>query len=119
MRRATLVLPLIVTCIVLLAACGDSTSSSTATKTATVPSGQLGETDLNCPPPTISGVKLTTLSFLGITCRQAIGYAHSIVRTSKVAGWSCTRRDGSRVSVTCRNDADQNELVHVAWSVTA
>ena len=119
MRRATLVLPLIVACVVLLAACGDSTSSSTATRTATVPTGQLGETDLNCPAPPIGGVTVTTLSFIGITCRQAVGYAHAIVRTGKVSGWTCDRRESSRIDVTCRNDSDPNELVRVAWRVTA
>ena len=120
MRKTAAVLTSILLCAAFLAACGDSGSSTSSTKTATVPDGKLGGTAYQtCTPPRISGTTFQSFSAVGIDCAKATEGLNSVYKTNKWAGWTCRQRvSGRSVSTTCTNDSNSGQSFSSTWSVS-
>ena len=119
MLKSAAALAALVLCTALLAACGDSESDSTTTKTATVPVGKLGDTVGGaCTPIRVSGMTIHALTATNVSCDVAVPGLNSVMRTNKYAGWTCSQSiSGRNVRVTCTKDGDANQRFSGSWSV--
>jgi len=120
MHKSAAALVSIVLAVAFLAACGDSgSSSSTTTKTATVPTGKLGATTGACTPPRVSGTTVHALTAVNVSCDVATEGFNSVYRTNRFAGWTCKQSiSGRNVRVTCTKDADTSQQFSSSWSVS-
>jgi len=121
MHKSVAALVSIVLAVAFLAACGDSgSSSSTTTKTATVPSGKLGSTGtVSCTPPRVSGTTVHALNATNVSCDVATNGFNAVYRTNKFAGWTCKQTiSGRNVRVNCTNDANTTQAFSSSWSVS-
>jgi len=117
MRNVAIVLSLIFSCAG-LAACGDSSSDSSSTKTAaSAPDGKSTGTT-TCTPPTFSDATFTSFDAVNVDCAEATTALKTVYEHGAVSGWTCQPRIvGQDESTSCAKDADTTQTFAAAWTV--
>ncbi len=123
MRPSVTALALIVLCSVLLAACGSSGSGSTATKTATVPSGTLGaQGGEHCDAETATralGIKVTYIDAVQMRCEEALEHVLELFKHGRIDGWRCVKHvNDTSVDAVCTFDGNTRRAFQVSWKTT-
>ena len=115
--RASVAALLLVVCSLLVAACGDSGSSSTTASVPTTRIGAAGAT--SCTPPRVNGLTVHAVSATGISCEAATSGTLDVIKTNKHGGYSCRQTiSGRNVRASCTNSSDANQSFSAAWSVS-
>jgi hypothetical protein len=123
MRKPAVAALTIIVCAALLAACGDS--STTTTKTATVPTGNLGSVPRAAvcsvePPPNRQMFTILTIT-TNIDCHKANTIAREYARYRRYAGQSCWNTNDGNITwrAECRDKTDSDYAVFFTWNTTA
>jgi hypothetical protein len=112
MLKSATALLLLVTCVAVLTACGDSGSSSSATTaSSTTPTGRLG--NAGCDAPRVNGLTVTGFTFGGIDCGTAQQKGLEMIKTNKTSGWTCAIRiSGRQTTTNCVNPSNSAQYVN-------